>query len=182
MAGRQRSSSRRAAPRSWRALLLVAAIAAAPLAPVAANPLALAQGGDDPRGDPWSDYTAILWQPPNTAQCAALAAIGITAGAVIPRDRDHPAAFLDAQIAPLRACGERWYVENIATDFYAAYHRWSGDRPVNWRFIAVKEAYQRDPHDRAALIRDPSLSDPHWLATISTRLHETVSAHRQYHP
>jgi hypothetical protein len=26
-----------------------------------------------------------------------------------------------------------WYVENIATDFYSAYHRWFPDRPIKWR-------------------------------------------------
>src|SRR5579862_9530947 len=163
MAGRKRRLPQGKAPRAWRAALLLLLVAMTPLRAVAADPPTLAS----PRaGDPWSDYQVILWQPSNTAQCESLKAIGITAGTVTPRDRDHPAAALDEQIAPLLACGERWYVENIATDFYAAYHRWSGDRPVNWRFIAIKDAYQKDPQDRAALIRDPSLSDPHWLAAI----------------
>jgi hypothetical protein len=133
-------------------------------------------------GDPWSDYNAIMWQPHRAEQCAALKDIGITAGAIIPRDRDDPASSLNEQISPFLACGLSWYVENIATDFYAAYHRWSPDHPVNWRFVEAKRAYQENPHDPAALRREPSLSDPRWLGTIRTRLEKTVRTYRAHRP
>ena len=54
----------------------------------------------------------------------------------------------------------RFYLENIATDFYSPYHLWSGDRPVNWRFLAAEALHRQKPDDIAAFIRDPSLSDP----------------------
>jgi hypothetical protein len=133
-------------------------------------------------GDPWSDYNVIMWQPHRAEQCAALKDIGITAGAVIPADRDNPAASLHEQISPFLACGLRWYVENIATDFYAAYHRWSPDHPVNWRFVEAKRAYQENPHNPAAVRREPSLSDPRWLATIRARLAKTVRTYRANRP
>ncbi len=135
-----------------------------------------------PPGGSWSDYNVIMWQPQNLEQCKRLKELGITAGALMPRDRDDPGASIEEQASPFLACGERWYVENIATDFYAPYHRWWPDRPVNWRFIEVKKNYQRDPQDRAAFIRDPSLSDPHWLDIIRARLAKTVKAHRAYQP
>lgn len=129
----------------------------------------------------WPDYQAILWQPRSLVQYRALRRLGVTAGMIYASDKDDPAA-LASETAPLRAAGLGWYVENIATDFYSAYHRWSAGRPVNWRFAAVKALYQRNPGDRHALIRDPSLSDPQWLARIRRRLRATVAAERPDRP
>src|SRR5262245_55264535 len=135
--------------------------------------------GAAPR-DAWPDYRAIVWHPQKAGSCAALKEAGIDAGAVIPENRDEPARGLEQRIAPLRDCGLSWYVENIATDFYSAYHRYTPGKPVNWRFIEVKKAYQaRDP---GAFLRDPSLSDPVWQKKIRDRLTETVRVHRAYKP
>jgi len=148
------------------ALLLLAALA---------SPAAAAER-------PWLEYEIILWQKQTAQQYAALKRIGITAGVVIPPDRDAPSVLPKTQIEALRASGLRWYVENIATDFYSAYHRWTPDHPVNWRFQQVKQRYLADPSDPAAFLRDPSLSDPRWRQQIADRLTATVRAHKADHP
>jgi hypothetical protein len=55
--------------------------------------------------------------------------------------RDEVSAYAAGALDPLLANDLRWYLENIATDFYSPYHKWSGDRPVNWRFLEVKRPY-----------------------------------------
>ncbi|HET7765508.1 MAG TPA: alpha-amylase family protein [Burkholderiales bacterium] len=130
----------------------------------------------------WPKYRAIVWHPQKPGSCAALKAVGIDAGAVIAEDRDQPAKGIEQRTAPLRDCGLSWYVENIATDFYSAYHRFTPGKPVNWRFIEAKKAYRDDPRDLRAFIRDPSLSDPAWLARIRERLAQTVRVHSARRP
>jgi hypothetical protein len=130
----------------------------------------------------WRDYRAIIWQPQKPGSCAALKDLGIDAGAVIPEDRERPAQGFEQRVAPLRDCGLGWYVENIATDLYSAYHRYTAGKPVNWRFIEVKKAYRDNPQDLRAFMRDPSLSDPAWQAKIRERLIETVRVHRAHRP
>ena len=122
--------------------------------------------------DPWSDYQIIMWQQQTKAAYSALEKIGVSAAAV------HS----ESATGPLLDIGLGWYVENIATDFYSPYHRWSGDRPVNWKFEIARDDYLRDPFGRTALERKPSLSDPAWLARISARLTRTVEAHPQHRP
>ena len=73
-------------------------------------------------------------------------------------------------------------MENIATDFYSAYHRFSPGKPVNWRFVEVKKAHQENPQDLRPFMRDPSLSDPEWQKRIRDRLTETVRVHRAHRP
>src|SRR5262249_14554236 len=68
------------------------------------------------------------------------------------------------------------------TDFYSAYHRWSPDRPVNWRFLAARQRLRDDPAGKSAFIREPSLSDPAWLDRVGDRLRATVAAQRVYRP
>jgi hypothetical protein len=108
--------------------------------------------------------------------------LGITAGALHLESRDEPARLPLHEIGGLLHNGLRWYIENIATDFYSAYHRWFPDRPVNWRFEAVKRLYDENPLNASALIRDPSLSDPKWLAAVRARLMSAVRAERAYRP
>ena len=76
-----------------------------------------------PSARAWDDYQIIYWQQRNQAQLATLKQLGITAATVLA-DRDGTGTPVEQQIAPMLANGLRWYVENIATDFYAAYHRW----------------------------------------------------------
>lgn len=127
----------------------------------------------------WHDYQIIEWQPRSAAVLARLKSIGVTAGMVFVGRNGPPAR---EEYTPLLANKMRWYVENLATDFYSAYHRWDPNRPVNWRFIEVQRRYRSDPQDQSALLRDPSLSDPAWERRVRDRLIATVHDQRRYRP
>lgn len=129
----------------------------------------------------WPGYRIIIWQSRNAAQLATLKRIGVEAGAVVA-DRDNTGVPLSIGTAPLRQAGMHWYVENAATDFYSAYHRWTKGKPVNWLFLQVQQQYRTDPADDTALIRDPSLLAPHWQAHIRHRLIDIVHEEARFHP
>jgi hypothetical protein len=132
-----------------------------------------------PADHPWSDFQIIMWQRQTRAGYAALKGLGVTAGMV------HPGGSSTATgdpINPLLDNDMRWYVENIATDFYSPYHRWSGDRSKNWKFLEAKKRYRDNPLDPAAFVREPSLSDSKWLTNIQNRLMRVVSAQHPYRP
>ena len=81
-----------------------------------------------------------------------------------------------------KASGLPWYVENIATDFYAPYHRYTAGRAVTWLFDEAKARLRADPTNTSVFMRDPGLSDPVWLAAIQVRLDQVVRGQMQYHP
>jgi Beta-galactosidase len=132
-----------------------------------------------PADHPWSDLQIIMWQGQTRAGYAALKGLGVTAGMVHPGGSSTRTA---ESIDPLLDIDMRWYVENIATDFYSPYHRWSGDRPKNWKFLDVKKRYRDNPLDPAAFVREPSLSDSKWLTKIQDRLMRIVSVQHPYRP
>lgn len=133
-----------------------------------------------PPSDPgWSDYQVIMWQAQNAGQYAALRDLGFSAGMAYSTSDQE---LLEEMVGPLLQSDLRWYVENIATDFFSTYHRWTPDRPKNWRFLEAKELYKRNPLDIRALLRDPSLSDPAWLQEIRGRLIWTVETYAPYRP
>jgi hypothetical protein len=134
-----------------------------------------------PDAPDWADYQLIMWQPQNAAAYAALESLGVNT-AMLHADRAAPRHLIAEEFEPLLQANLRPYIENIATDFYAPYHRWFPDRPVNWRFVEVQKRYHDEPDSRAAFIRDPSLSDPAWLGRVATRLRETVQTYRAYRP
>ena len=79
-----------------------------------------------------------------------------------------PARHWTSKPPRLREVGLRWYIENIATDLYASYHRYTPGRPVNWRFLAAQQRVSRPlPTMTAALFREPSLQDPELAETHS---------------
>src|SRR5262252_442873 len=124
----------------------------------------------------WWDYQIIMWQAQTAEQYATLKKLGVTAGAVVYRNSGQapPEALLQNDL--------RWYVENIATDFYSAYHRLLPDRPKNWKFLEAKRLYDKDPSSKEAFKRDPSLSDPEWLTAIGERLAATARSNAPYRP
>ena len=142
----------------------------------------IAAGAGTARAADWSDYQAIIWQPGTSARAAGLRALGFDAGAVIADRTGTDAAGTAQRIAPLLDNGLRWYVENIATDFYAPYHRWQPDRPVTWLFDETRRLHQANPSDPAGFDRTPSLSDPVWLERIRQRLTTQVRIHGPYRP
>ena len=129
----------------------------------------------------WDDYQIIQWQSRNEPVYAALKRLGVTAATVMA-NRDGTGTPVEKQFAPMRATGLSWYVENTATDFYSAYHRWFPNREVNWRFIEAQQRFQRNPDDETVFRRDPSFDDPAWQQRIRDRLIATVHEQSRYHP
>ncbi len=132
-----------------------------------------------PADEGWNDYQVFIWQNQDSAQYAALRELGVSAGKVYA---DRSGAVVSDFTDPLLDNDLPWYVENIATDFYSAYHRWDPERPKNWRFLEARALYAANPLDPRALIRDPSLSDPAWLQTIRERLQGTVASYARFRP
>jgi hypothetical protein len=132
-----------------------------------------------PSRDGWRDYQAIMWQPHEAEGYAALKELGVSAGKTYYTTDDE---FFAGMVNPLLDADLPWYVENIATDFYSAYHRWDPERPKNWRFLEVRDLYAKNPLDMRALMRDPSLSDPAWLQKIRDRLMGTVQRYAPFRP
>jgi len=160
------------------ALLLLAAesraISAAPSMPA------------PPSGNSWWDYQIIMWQAHTPEQNAALKQLGITGGKVIASRIDLPASsdpsvlaqLIGNQAPALIASRMRWYVDNIATDFYSPYHM----QGAKAAFRAVRALYDQNPNDPAVFMRHPGLSDKDWLERIHTRLINQVQAYRNYRP
>ena len=116
----------------------------------------------------WPGFPVIMWQDQGASRIAGLRALGVTGFRIFANDPPSP--------------GKPFYVENIATDFYSAYHRWTPTRPVNALFDDVKAMHRADPGDLRAFMRTPSLSDPGALAVITTRLADMVTKYRADHP
>lgn len=135
-------------------------------------------GGTVAVAAPFDRYEVILWQDRTPAQMAGLAALGFTATKLRGSlGRSDP-----ADMAQRRASGLPWYVENIATDFYAPYHRYTPGKPVTWLFDAAKERLRADPSDTGVFVREPGLSDPVWLAAIAERLTRVVGEQKADRP
>ena len=122
----------------------------------------------------WRDYIIMMWQPHTDGQVRLLKTLGINGGQHGGKSVSPPNFLLDNDV--------RWYAENIATDFYSAYHRWFPDRPVNWLFNEARELYRKDPSSLAGFKRRPSLSDTVWLRNIHDRLVECVKRFSPYRP
>ncbi len=128
----------------------------------------------------WDRFTVILWQddlPP--AALRALPGIGITGARVFgQRTRQVDVAALAAGLDRVRRAGLDPMVENVATDFYAAYHRWQPDQAVNAAFQALvtRARQKRDP---SLWLRHPSLGDAAALGAIERRLWVHAKATRQ---
>jgi hypothetical protein len=156
--------------------LISYALAAAPNTTVCA---AVAAGRPDLG---WPDYQIIMWQDQTPARLAGLARLGVTAGRIAGTRGPLDFATIPKETAPFLALNLRWYIENIATDFYAAYHRWYPDHPVTWLFDETKRLRLEEPANIAAFVRTPSLSDPAWLRRIALRLQQHVRAYAPYRP
>jgi hypothetical protein len=130
----------------------------------------------------WPDYQIIEWQPRSAQQLLTLKGIGVTGGAAFI---NREAGTFDPGgpvVSALRDSGMRYFIENIATDFYAPYHRFTPGRRPNWRFKELQARYQAEPDDASVFLRDPGLSDPVWLNRIADRLKSIVEAAKPDHP
>lgn len=129
----------------------------------------------------WDSFEIIEWQKRDQAQLQTLHGLGMTA-TMIMADRDGTGIPLNQQTPAPRAAGLRWYVENIATDLYSSYHRYTPGKVVNWRFLEAQQRYRTDPPDAAAFFREPPLVDPAWRERIRRRLTETVMQQKPNRP
>lgn len=130
----------------------------------------------NPAAAAWDQFQIIEWQPRSPAQLETLKRLGISAGMAL---NNGPTGTFDPNgSAPrdLRAAGLSYYVENIATDFYSAYHRWQPAIPIGRRFRELQTRYAANPDDTSVFLRDPSLSDPVWLQRVQSRLFGVVHA------
>ena len=119
-----------------------------------------------------------MWQERTPAQLDGLKQLGFTGTKLRATGGQIAPADLDAHIAS----GLPWFLENIATDFYSPYHRYTPGKSVTWLFDATKARHRQDPADTSVFIRDPSLSDPIWQARIADRLQQVVATQSRYHP
>ncbi len=125
----------------------------------------------------WDRYELIIWQDQTPERLAALAQIGFTAGKV-NGNRGLDARALAAQ----RAVGMPYFVENVATDFYAPYHRYTPGQTVTWLFDAAKAVLRQDPASAAPFVREPGLEDPVWRQRVADRLVALVQAQQGDRP
>lgn len=122
----------------------------------------------------WWDYDIIMWQRHSPEMFSVLKTLGIDGGENVGRTHSLPEFLLKNDL--------RWYVENIATDFYSAYHRYYPDRKNGWEFLLAKELYQKDPSSKEPFKRHPSLSDAAWLTKIHDRLVDAARFYSPYRP
>jgi hypothetical protein len=146
------------------------------------NSLEVAFRGETARADflarppdrDWWDYRVIMWQHYPSNEWKMLRDIGINAGQYVGRNKAPAGFLLDNNL--------QWYAENVATDFYAEYHRYRQGQQSNAPFYAAKELYKRDPSSKEAFKRVPSLSDPSWLDRVRERLVNVAKDHSPYRP
>ncbi len=136
--------------------------------------VALFAGGAGPA--PWRSFHVILWQSDrDAAALAAAKALGVTDGRIFAsRSEPVDTAGLRREAAPLEAAGLGFYVENIATDYYSAYHRFFPNHPPTWEMDKLRALRRVSPHDPALFRRQPGFEDPAWQSRIAGRLAATV--------
>jgi hypothetical protein len=122
----------------------------------------------------WWDYSIIMWQNYSPDFFAKLKGLGINGGQYVGRNRNLPDFLLRNDL--------RWYAENIATDFYSAYHRYYPDRDNGWEFKQARAAHQKDPSSLEPFKRHPSLTDEAWLKKVHDRLVESALYFSPYRP
>lgn len=119
----------------------------------------------------WDQFHAFLWHsdlPP--AALAALPQLGITAGVVFGQREAMDPAALRAAVAVQQRAGLATMVENIATDYYAPYHRFRKGVPINAAWLDLLARYRAHPADQSVWRREPGLADPAAFAPIQQRL------------
>ena len=129
----------------------------------------------------WKNFEIIEWQQRDKPRLEVLRHLGLTGVAVIP-NREGSLTGLAPQTKAPKSLGLRWYIENAATDYYAAYHKFFPGKEVNWRFLEAQSRYRANPTDQAALYRDPSFLDPAWRAKIGTRMTAIVTEQKSARP
>ncbi|MEO6828411.1 MAG: hypothetical protein ABI164_01275, partial [Acidobacteriaceae bacterium] len=122
----------------------------------------------------WKDYVIMMWQLYPANLFPGLKKLGIQGGQWSRSSLAPPDVLIDNNM--------RWYAESLATDYYAAYHRWRVDRPVGWSFIQAKKMYQENPSNLENFKRHPSFEDPFWIAVVHDRALASVERNGPYRP
>ena len=130
----------------------------------------------------WNRFQILEWQPRSPAQLDFLKTLGVSGGMAMIDGATGTFDPNGSAVRNLRTGGLSYYVENIATDFYSAYHRWQPGIPIGRRFHDLQLRYIANPNDVSVFVRDPSLSDPAWLQRVRTRLLGVVHAARADQP
>ncbi len=132
----------------------------------------------DAEADPaWEDYAVIAWQTGDAMRLRGLRDLGATAGMVTGSRTDGAITADTAKANRLRRAGLGLYIENIATDIYAAYHRYTPEHPIEYAMEQARAKFAANPDDPSALVREPSLSDPAVLQRAAQRMKDTVVAY-----
>ena len=127
-----------------------------------------------PLGRQWRDYAIVMWQEYPTKVIQDLQQLGIDGGQWSGRSQSLPDFLIDNN--------QRWYSENIGTDYYSEYHRYRPDRIQNWSFLQAKEMYKDNPSSLEAFKRHPSFWDPVWRREIHDRLVGAATRNSPYRP
>jgi hypothetical protein len=122
----------------------------------------------------WWDYMIIMWQDGTAEHFRRLEDLGVNAGKSSEHSNAVPEALLQDNL--------RWYVENMATDFYSPYHIYRPDRSYDYAFFQARDLYRKDFSSKEGLKRHPSLSDLGWLDKIRQRLVESAGVYSPYRP
>ncbi len=126
----------------------------------------------------WDRWQLLLWQDRTAAQLAGLPLLGFTGTKLRATNGDVDAD----ELARRLSLGLPFYLENLATDFYAPYHRFLPGRSVTALFDAAKARRRADPADWSVFVREPSLSDPAWRERVRSRLDRVVRSQRGNRP
>ncbi len=132
----------------------------------------------------WDDWRVISYAELSPPGLESLRQIGVTGSKLVATRTDAGPSDNQAAVAmaPLLAAGLRPYIENIATDFYAPYHRYQPNKSVTALFDEVRRRYHENPIDRIVRLRQPSLSDAQWMRRIELRLAAHVREYGKYQP
>ncbi len=130
------------------------------------------------RAEPWPEFPLLMWHDQSPARLDGLRRLGFTGVKVFGTGGRVDSA----AVARAHAAGLGFYIENIATDFYAPYHRWTPGKPVTWLFEAAKARRRADPGDTGVFVREPGLSDPVWRQRVADRLAAVVAGQRAAGP
>ncbi len=127
-----------------------------------------------PADTTWWDYNIIMWQAGTQQHFQDLEAVGVNAGKSNEHSMALPEFLLNNNL--------RWYVENMATDFYSAYHIFRPDRPYNYALLQAKAQYNANLSGKDGLKRNPSFEDPAWNSAIHDRLVAYARTYSPYRP
>jgi len=117
---------------------------------------------------PWQDYHIAMWQKHPRPALQALQSIGVDAATVYAKSGEVDVAHLrDVQRA-----GDRFYLENLATDIFSPYHMASSSA----YFAEIRALHATEPGDMHVFERQPSLADKDVLMRLWQRLGKVVAS------